>query len=106
MKKITTLIVEKRFIILTIMLILTLVCGYLTFKVSINSDMTKYLPDDSSMKKGMDIMESEFPVVDNNYTIRVMFKDLSPVEKNTVLNQLSEITNVESVIHEDNSNYN
>ena len=29
-------------------------------QVGINTDMTKYLPDDSSMKQGVDIMAEEF----------------------------------------------
>lgn len=43
------------------MLILTAVCAFLIPKVSVNSDMTKYLPDDSSMKQGISLMEKEFP---------------------------------------------
>ena len=53
MKRLTNFVVNKRNIILSAMLILTAVCAFLIPKVSVNSDMTKYLPDDSSMKQGI-----------------------------------------------------
>jgi len=37
-----------------------LISTVLVFKVNVNSDMTKYLPDSSEMKKGLDILMSEF----------------------------------------------
>ena len=47
MRRLTDFIVNKRNIILSAMLILAAVCAFLVPKVSVNSDMTKYLPDDS-----------------------------------------------------------
>ena len=47
MKKIAAFLVDKRFFLLGIVLCLTVVCGIFTFQVKINTDMTKYLPDDS-----------------------------------------------------------
>jgi len=38
----------------------TLVSAILVLKVNVNSDMTKYLPDSSVMKKGLDILTSQF----------------------------------------------
>ena len=81
MRRLTNFIVNKRNIILSAMLILTTVCAFLVPKVSVNSDMTKYLPDDSSMKQGISLMEKEFPTEGESYTIRVMFKGLSSEKK-------------------------
>ena len=81
MKKIADFIVEKRTIILIAVLLLAGVCGFLIPKVGINTDMTKYLPDSSSMKIGMDIMDEEFPDADPDYTIRVMFRGLTTQQK-------------------------
>ena len=53
MKKIINFITEKRNYILIIMLIITSICAYTMNKVNINQDMTKYLPSNSSMKKGL-----------------------------------------------------
>lgn len=81
MRRLTNFIVNKRNIILSAMLILTTVCAFLVPNVSVNSDMTKYLPDDSSMKQGISLMEKEFPTEGESYTIRVMFKGLNSEKK-------------------------
>ena len=60
MKRFTDFIVEKRIILLIAFIIIAGFCGFLIPKVGINRDMTKYLPDDSSMKIGMDLMDEEF----------------------------------------------
>lgn len=89
------------------MLILTAVCAFLIPKVSVNSDMTKYLPDDSSMKQGISLMEKEFPTDGESYTIRVMFKGLGSEKKAEVKDALAAIENVDSVTYDrDSSDYN
>lgn len=100
MRKTANFIVNKRFLLLGIILFLTAVCGFLTFRVKINTDMTKYLPDDSSMKTGMDIMGEEFPDTELQQTIRVMFRGLEDSEKSAIQERLSEIPYVESVSYE------
>lgn len=89
MKRLTGFIVNKRNIIFSAMLILTAVCAFLIPKVSVNSDMTKYLPDDSSMKQGISLMEKEFPTAGEAYTIRVMFKRLDSEKKTEVKDALA-----------------
>ena len=107
MKRLTNFIVNKRNIILSAMLILTAVCAFLIPKVSVNSDMTKYLPDDSSMKQGISLMEKEFPTEEENYTVRVMFKGLDIEKKAEVKDALAAIENVDSVAYDmDSSDYN
>ena len=97
MKKIADFIVNKRYIVLVAMLVLCIACGVMIPSVNINTDMTKYLPDDSSMKTGMDIMGEEFAETSVSNTIRVMFKDLTEEQKTDVLSQLEEIQYVDSV---------
>lgn len=99
MKKIAEFIVNKRYIVLGVMLSLCVFCACLIPSVQINTDMTKYLPDDSSMKQGMNILSQEFPDMQMPNTIRVMFKDLTAVEKTNIKNQLAEIENVDSVTY-------
>ena len=107
MRMLTNFIVNKRNIILSAALILTAVCAFLMPKVSVNSDMTKYLPDDSSMKQGISLMEKEFPTEGESYTIRVMFKGLSSEKKAEVKDALAAIENVDSVTYDrDSSDYN
>lgn len=107
MKKIADFIVEKRIYILITLLVIAGFCATLIPKVEVNTDLTKYLPDDSSMKIGMDIMEEEFPPAPADYTIRVMFKDLTDEEIVSMKEKLSEIKNVNSVDYkEDDKDYN
>ena len=69
--------------------------------------MTKYLPNSSQMKIGMDHMNEAFPDAVQTYTIRVMFRGLDAREKLAIREQLAEIPNVQSVAYEpDSSDYN
>ena len=107
MKRLTHFIVNKRIFILAVMLILTAAAVFLIPKVRVNSDMTKYLPDDSSMRQGISLMEKEFPKEEESYTIRVMFKGLSSEERTEIKDKLSAIENVESVTYDkSDSDYN
>ncbi|MBQ7956393.1 MAG: MMPL family transporter [Clostridia bacterium] len=99
MKKIADFIVNKRFLVLGVMVALCLVCCMMIPKVVINTDMTKYLPEDSSMGQGMALMEKEFPDTKMPSTIRVMFKNLSEVDKSNVKNKLENIEYVDSVTY-------
>lgn len=97
MKKFSSFVINKRYPILIIILIITAFCAYLIPKVKVNSDLSKYLADDSSMKMGIDIMDEEFNGSKNNRTIRVMFKGLSAEEKNEILIELKDIEYVDRV---------
>lgn len=102
MKKIAGFIVDKHKFILAVMLVICAFCAALIPKVEINTDMTKYLPDDSSMKQGIDIMLDEFSTTTTS-TIRVMFKDLSTQEINLFRQQLENIQYVDSVAYVEGS---
>ena len=107
MKKIADFIVEKRILLLIAFIVLAGICGALILAVNVNTDMTKYLPDKSSMKQGMDKMDEEFPDAEGDYTIRVMFKGLDEQQKGEMKTKLSEIKNVEKVDYKpDDADYN
>lgn len=107
MKKISDFLVEKRYMVLTIMIIIAIACGILTMKVNINSDMSKYLPDASGMKTGLNIMEEQFPTAEDSGNIRVMFDNLDNSQKKEVLEKLKAIKYVDSVDYEaDSKEYN
>lgn len=97
LKKLSSFIVNKRLLILAIMLVLTVVSVVCSGFVGINEDMTKYLPDDSSMKAGMDIMNGTFPEMETANGIRVMFDDLTESEKTVILEKLKTVQHVDSV---------
>lgn len=107
MKKIAEFIVDKHRIILAVMLVICAFCAGLVPKVTINTDMTKYLPDDSLMSQGVDIMAEDFENLSQMQTIRVMFKDLSAEEITLIRQQLENIEYVDSVAYvEDSEDYN
>ena len=97
MKKISDFIVSQHTIVLTIMVVLAILCGLLIPKVEINTDMTKYLPDDSSMSQGIEIMKENFNDMSTSQTIRVMFKDLTETQVVQAKAYLEKINYVDSV---------
>ncbi len=103
MRKITDFIVEKRYIVLVIVIMLTVWAVFLENKVNINYDMAKYLPKTSDTRIGMDIMESEFD--SNSSTLNVMLQDLGEEEKKEALDYLENMTGV-SVEYDSSDNYN
>ena len=93
-------LVARSRVILIIFVLLALGCAALIPQVNINQDMTKYLPKDSAMRHGLDLMRTEFGSEESS-TLEVMFDDLKTAEeKDGVLRQLEAIRNVESVDYE------
>ena len=80
MKKLTDFIINKRYFILGIFIIFSVICAFLETKVKINHDMAEYLPDSSETRMGNEIMEKEFGDTVTS-TLNLMFKGLSSEEK-------------------------
>lgn len=104
MKKITDFIINKRYLILGIFIVLTIISIVLANKVNINYDISRYLPDTSETKIGMDIMDNEFQ--EDESTFNLMFKGLNDDQKDEVLNYLTSVEGVASVDYEKNEDYN
>ena len=106
MRKVTDFIVNRSKLILIIFLLLSIFCIYLMGKVTVNTDMSKYLPASSETKVGNDIMNKEFEPIKSS-TLYVMFENLE--DSNKVLKQIENIDNISSVNHEykkyKNNNY-
>lgn len=103
MKRAAGFLVKKRYWILAFMTVLLAVSAFLVPQVTVNYDMTKYLPADSSMKSGIDWMEQEFPETEMMQTIQVMFQDLDAGEREEVCARLEAIPYVDSVDFEPDS---
>lgn len=107
MKKLADFIVKNRYIVLAVVCVLTIISAFMIPKVRVVTDMSEYLPEDSSMRKGMDIMEQEFPDMETEHTIRVMFQDLPQEERDSLKTDLEKISYVDSVDYEpDSEEYN
>ncbi len=70
------------YILLAITVAFAVVCGIMMFHVNVNADMTKYLPDDSQMKRGLEIVMEEFgsSAQMSGTDVHVMFEGLKPNE--------------------------
>ncbi|MBR3018318.1 MAG: MMPL family transporter [Clostridia bacterium] len=105
MKKASSFIVARRYWILGFMICLAVICGALALRVTVNYDMTKYLPDSSPMKQGMDIMAAEFPSMGADKSIRVMAEGLDAEKQAELKEKLKAIPYVESVAHDGSEKY-
>ena len=103
LKKVVDFLTKKRLLIFIITIILAIGSGIAMLFVNINKDMTKYLPEDSQMKQGMEIMENEFVTTTTNETFKIMFEDLESNDKQTIFEELSNYEGVENVLYDENS---
>lgn len=82
------------------MLAFSAVCGILIPKVNVNSDMTRYLPDDSQMKQGLDIVTAEFGGTQmTGPAVRLMFRDVASSRVQGITDTLSSFSQVKAVSH-------
>ena len=96
MKKIANFIVKKRNLVFIITFLILILSIYGIFCVNVNYDMSSYLPDDSEVKKGMEVMTEEFGDMSS---ITVMFDDLNTEQQTARKNELEQIENVKSVTY-------
>lgn len=106
MKTIARILIEKRLIFFSVSVILAVVFGLLIGSVNINQDQTKYLAKDSDMRKGLEIINSEFPPVEVKDSFQIMFANLTASEKTEILQKLKLYKGVDSVDYDDSSAHN
>ena len=104
MKKITNFIIDKRYFILIIAIVFTIVSGIASQSVTINYDIAKYLPDTSKTRIGMNLMEEEFK--EETSTLNIMFANLKSNEKTAIKKELAQISGVKSVTYDKTNTYN
>ena len=105
--KLASFVTDHRRAVFVLMLLIAAVSAFLLTKVEINEDLTRYLPDKSAMKQGIDIMAEEFPETQSSQTVRVMFDRLKPEEKEDIRARLLSIPNVTDVAWQaDDPDYN
>ena len=70
------------YILFAVTIALAVVSGIMMFHVNVNADMTKYLPDDSQMKSGLEIVMDEFgsSAQMSGADVHVMFEGVSTQE--------------------------
>ena len=95
-QKIANWIVDKRKYLLILYAVLIALSVFGIFKTNINYDMAKYLPNDSSVRKGIELMEDEYGEMSS---ITVMFEGLDAETQLERQAELEEIPNVKSVVY-------
>lgn len=86
------------YILLVLSLVAAVVCGILIPRVNVNSDMTKYLPNDSRMREGLEIITKDFSAAQlQNADVKAMFPDVRPDEREVLLGQLNALPDVYGV---------
>lgn len=100
-------LVRFRYWILGATLLLAVLSGVLMFYVNINTDMTKYLPNDSHMRAGLEIMQQEFGLSTDmaGADVRVMTQGQTEEEKVDMRYQLHQLPEVNNVNIQENGNH-
>lgn len=84
-EKIFAFLIDRRHWILGVMLLLSVGAGLLVPHINVNTDMTKYLPNDSPMKTGIDRMSESFPnSALNRFNVRAMYRDLDSATRDSI----------------------
>lgn len=91
----TQLLKYKKIIVITF-IVIALISAVVQFGVSVNYNMTDYLPENAPSTKAIDMMEQEFTdAVDNT---RIMIKDVSLQEALTYKKEIAEVDGVLNVM--------
>ena len=90
---------STHYILFLVTLALTIAAGVLIFHVKVNNDMSKYLPDDSQMKSGLQIITDEFGASTqmSGSDVHVMFEGMHPNEVPGIRTLLSGYPDVRGV---------
>ena len=105
MKKITDFIINKRYFVLALFLVLSIVSIHFSKQVKVNYDMAEYLPDTSETRIGMDIMENNIDAPESS-SFNLMLKGLNDNEKLETKDYLEGLDGVSSVDYDETEEYN
>lgn len=96
--------VKYRYIWLGLTVAIAVVCGIMMPRVNINTNMTKYLPDNSKMREGLSILDKDFAGMSEmgNVDVRIMFDSLSRDEINATQERLKAEKEILSVRRSEN----
>lgn len=97
---------DKRLWIFFIMVAITIASAICMPSVTINDDLTEYLPSDSNMSQGLEIMESEFSEAAQSYSAKLMFEGITEEQREKIKDELSVYEAVEEVQSDGSRYYN
>lgn len=102
MGRLARLIVEKRNIIFLIFLAALIFCAVSSKWVQVNDDLTKYLPEDTETRHGIDIMEREFTTFG---TAEIVVENISYAQAEKILDIIEKTDGVKSVEFDDTTKH-
>ncbi len=102
MEKISTFIVDKRKGFLLLFLVAIIFCMFSISKVSINNDITDYLPKDSETRQGLALMDKEFTTLG---TAKIMITNITYHHAEKLAEELGKIEGVSSVEFNDSKDH-
>ena len=76
MKRLARILVDRRYLFAAVMLAVTILCAFLALRVEINTDMTRYLPAKSPMRKG------RLPTTPSEGLCRMVYERLARADSN------------------------
>ena len=89
------------YILLGLSIAVAAVCVVMALHINVNSDMTKYLPDDSKMRHGLEIVNEEFNVADfQSADVKVMSHGMPRDSVLMIADELDSIANVAAVTYQ------
>lgn len=94
MEKLATLIVDKRNLFFLLYIAATIFSIFSSGWVSVNNDLTSYLPEETETRRGLDIMEKEFVTY---ATSRTMVKHVTYAQAEQIAKDLEKIEGITEV---------
>ncbi len=89
------------YILLGLSIAVAAVCAVLMLHINVNSDMTKYLPTDSKMRRGLEIVNEEFNPADfQSADVKAMFHGLKGDSILLIADELDSLENVAAVTYQ------
>jgi predicted RND superfamily exporter protein len=102
--RLSEFVVRKRLVFLVAAIAVAIACALMIPHTNINSDMTRYLPDDSQMKQGIDQMAEEFGAdAVGTGMVRVMFWSLPDSLRTATQDELSSVEGVSNILYQNGS---
>ena len=102
MKKLATLIVDKRNFILGIFLIAAIFCAFSRNWVQVNDSLIDYLPEETETRQGVELMDREFVTF---ATAEIMLQNVSYEQALALQEQIEQVEGVKSVSFDDSESH-
>ncbi len=100
MRKVASVIVDRRVIILVAFLVAGVYCGLSLDRVKVDSDITAFLPAETDTRRGLTIMEEEFTTY---ASASVMIANTTYERALTIADEIAEVDHVTGVTFDDSS---